>query len=55
VSNVDDGLPPHAAASITMPAITASTPARRGRHQRRRPPVASFMVSSSWLAERSAA
>src|SRR6202050_1044081 len=48
-----DELPPHAATSSTVPAVTARAPARCGhaRHQRQRPPVASFMVSSSWPAE----
>src|SRR5215470_18356543 len=46
---VNEGLPPHAAVSSTRPAVTARTPARRGRarHQRRQPPASSFMLPSS--------
>jgi hypothetical protein len=44
---------PHAVASSTMPAVTASTPARRGAagDQRERQPALSGIVRSLWLAE----
>ncbi|HEY6792715.1 MAG TPA: hypothetical protein VI365_35930 [Trebonia sp.] len=49
VLDEDDGLLLHAAASITMPAVTASTPARRG--QARPPHWWAPVVLCSWLAE----